>query len=513
MEASSSTSGEIRLPTPPEGQQPLPRTSAAWLCAVAIAATLLVCGIVAFIHQTREGFITTSLRNAGYGGAPWGLYIGFDVFFVGVSFAGITVAALCRLFDIAALRPVSRLAELVTITALLGGACAIMSDLGRPLDGLLKLPQFANPQSPFFGTFTLVVAGYLFSSFVYFFLAGRPDAAELAKHARPPLRWFYAAWASGYRGTPPEQARHRKVSYWLALTILPLLVTAHSTLGFIFGIQSGRPGWYSALQAPAFVVMAGVSGIGMVIVVTAGVRRLCKLHDRIPDASLRWLGNLLWVLALVYLYFVVVEELTATYAAPEADRHVAHTVTTGAFAPLFWTVVGCLALTFLLPFVLYLRKTTSVTAVVIAGLTANVAAILKRFLIVVPSQTHGSLLPVEPPLPHAPSLVELAIVGGMFGFVALLILTFVRIFPVVPTPHPHPKERPPRDRLRTTLTVATAAAAVFLIGLGLGDSFRLFSGNEIDPRIPFSPVIFATGVMILFGSAIVYELVPSKPST
>lgn len=507
------SSGEIPIPPLPAEQQPVPRANLPWLVALAVAATMLVLGVLAFTRQTQHGFITTSLRNPGYGGAAWGLYIGFDVFFVGVSFAGITVAALCRLFEIEALKPVSRLAELVTITALLGGACAIMSDLGRPLDGLLKLPNYANPHSPFFGTFTLVVAGYLFSSLVYFFLAGRADAAELAGKTRGPLRLFYRAWASGYRGTEEERKRHRRVSYWLALTILPLLVTAHSTLGFIFGIQAGRPGWYSALQAPAFVVMAGVSGIGMVILVTAGARRMFKLHDRIPDASLRWLGNLLWVLALVYLYFMVVEELTATYASPEAERHVAHAVTTGSFAPLFWTTVGCLLMTFLLPFIGYVRRTPSVAPAVVAGLLANVAAVLKRFLIVVPSQTHGSLAPVEPSLPHLPSIVEVAIVGGMFGFVALLILIFMRVFPVVPTPHDGVHGHPPRDGLRTMLTAATAITALVLIALGLADSFRLFSGHEIDPRVPFSPVIFATGVMLLFGSAVVYEVLPARAAT
>jgi len=494
----------------PHTLQPLPRTRPAWLIAVAIAACALLVGIYAFSVQWREGLIVTDHRNPGYGGAAWGLYVGFYVFFVGVSFAGITVAALCRLFNIEALKPVSRLAELITIAALIVGAAAIITDLGRPVDGLIKLPRFANPRSPFFGTFTLVVSGYLMSSVVYFYLAGRADAAAMVEHARGPLKLVYRVWAAGYRDSIGERARHRRVSYWLALAILPMLVVAHSTLGFIFGIQAGRPGWYSALQAPAFVVMAGVSGIGMVILVSAGIRRLCKLHDRIPDASLRWLGNLLWVLALVYLYFMIVEELTASYAGPEADRHVAHQITTGRYAPLFWTTVGCLLVTFVVPFALYLKRTTSVTALVIAGATANVAAILKRFLIVVPSQTEGALLPVEPPLPNAPSPVELGVIAGMFGAVALIILLFVRVFPIVPTPHPHQPARPPHDRLRTLMTAVTAGVAATLVLLGLADSFRLFSHHEIDPRVPYSPVIFATGVILLFGSAVVYELFPGR---
>lgn len=501
-----------RRPDIAHATQPLPRTTGAWLTGVLLAAAAVGFGAWCFREQVRAGFIVTGLRNPGQGGGAWGLYIVFDVFFVGVSFAGITVAALCRLFEIEALRPVTRLAELLTITALLAGAAAVLSDLGRPLEGLLNLPRYANPRSPFFGTFTLVLAGYLFSSLVYFFLAARADAAATARSARHG-RWFYRLWASGWSGGPAERARHHRVSFVLALGILPLLVTAHSTLGFIFGIQSGRPGWYSALQAPAFVVMAGVSGTGMVILATLAVRRLLRLHDRIPDASIRWLGNFLWVLALVYLYLMVVEELTATYAAPAADRRVAHEVVSGQFAPLFWTAVVCLVLTVAIPFSLYLRRRTSVTAIGVAALLANVAAVAKRVLLVVPSQTHGALTPVDPPGVYAPTWVELGLVGGMFGIIGLAVLVFVRVFPIVTTPHPPPAaagRSPAGGWLRRGATLLTAAVALAIIAVGLADSFRLWSGADIDPRIPYSPALFAGGVILLFATAIVYETFPAR---
>ncbi|HEU5055616.1 MAG TPA: NrfD/PsrC family molybdoenzyme membrane anchor subunit [Kofleriaceae bacterium] len=497
---------------PAHGTQPLPRTSVAWLAAILLAAGAVGFGAFCFLEQLRSGFIVTGLRNPGQGGGAWGLYIAFDVFFVGVSFAGITVAALCRLFEIEALRPVTRLAELLTITALLAGAAAVLSDLGRPLEGLLNLPRYANPRSPFFGTFTLVVAGYLFSSLVYFFLAARADAAATSRTARHG-RWLYRLWASGWTDGPAERERHHRVSFWLAIGILPLLVTAHSTLGFIFGIQSGRPGWYSALQAPAFVVMAGVSGTGMVILATLAVRRLFRLEERIPDASIGWLGNFLWVLALVYLYLMVVEELTATYAAPAADRHLAHQVVTGHFAPLFWTTVVCLVLAFAIPFSLYLRRRTSVAAVGVAALLANVAAVGKRILIVVPSQTHGALLPVDPPGAYAPTWVELGLVGGMFGIVALAVLAFVRVFPIVPTAHgapPRAAARSSGDWLRAAAALLTIAIAMAVIAVGLSDSFRMWSGEDIDPRIPYSPALFAGGVILLFSSAVVYETFPRR---
>jgi hypothetical protein len=301
------------------------------------------------------------------------------------------------------------------------------------------------------------------------------------------------------------------VSFWLALTILPLLVTAHSTLGFIFGLQSGRPGWFSALQAPAFVVLAGVSGTGLLIAIGLGFRRLFRLHDRLPDATFRWLGQFLWILALVYIYFTIVDEMTSTYAAPEADRHLAHELVTGEFAPIFWTYACGLFLTFLLPFVLYLRGEGSVVWLGVAGLTANVAAVCKRFLIVVPSQTHGSLLPIERARMYHPTWVEYSVVLGLFGLMFVAMLMFGRVFPLIPAAHGHDAHGSQRRDLRRIGAAGlTAVAALVLIAFGLTDSFRLWSGNEIDPRVHFSPVVFATGVMTLFISAIVYEVFPER---
>lgn len=495
----------------PEVRPELRRVSPIWYLMVLVAAIAVGVGLYCYSVQLARGDIATGLRNPGNGGAAWGFYIVFYVYFVGVSFAGITVASLARVFHIDTLKPVTRLAELLTIVALGVGAMMVLADLGRPLDGLLKLPALARPSSPFYGTFTLVVSGYLFSSLVFFVLAGRYDAAAMAQTGPPLLRPLYRLWGAGFRDDDVAHTRHWRSSFVLAMTIMPLLIVAHSTLGFIFGIQAGRPGWFSALQAPAFVVMAGVSGTGALIVLAAIVRRLFRLEDRIPIAALRWLGNFLWVLAAVYLYFMIVEELTSTYAAPRADRRIAHEVVGGSFAISFWLTVGSLGLAFLIPFVMYLRRLTSVAWLVVAALLANVAAVLKRLLIVVPSQTHGGHLQLREGL-YTPTWVEIGVVLGAAGLLVLGILLFGRIFPLVPTPVPEARRHAavPREPLRVLATVTCALIAAGLIAFGLSDSFRMWSGDELDPRVPFSPAIFAAGVILLFSSAIVYETFPAR---
>jgi len=398
-----------------------------WRWYLFVVGLMAVVGWAAYAYsvQLREGLVVTGLRDWGtMGGATWGLYIAFLDYFVGVS-SGIVVAALIRLLRLEFLRPLSRAAELMAIISLLMGILSILPDVGQPLRALINLPLYARPQSPLYGDFTLIVAGYLFASLVYFYLAGRRDAAILAQK-KTPLQWFYRLWAAGWRDTPQERARHERVSFFLALAILPLLVTAYSTLGFIFGLMVGRPGWFSALQAPGSVVMAGVSGVGMLILIAAFLRRALGETERLSERVFGWLSTFLMVLVLVYLYFMVVELLTSTYTGHSHEVQLTLSLLWGEYAWLYWGAVGALVGSVLVP----LLWRSSIASAVVAGLLVNVAAIAKRVLIVVPSQTHGGLLPYGTGS-YIPTWVEYSIVVGLFALGTLLYSIFVKVFPIM----------------------------------------------------------------------------------
>lgn len=483
-----------------------------WLLTAAALLVFVAIGAYAFIQQELHGEGITGMRTIGSGGATWGLYIVGVIFFIGVSFAGITIAAIIRLLNIETLRPLSRAAELLTIVALMMGATCVIADLGQPIKGLLNLPKFARPWSPFFGTFSLVVGGYLSASCVYFFLAGRADATTCARSGGR-LKLLHWLWATGNRNTPAESNRHHRVSFWLSILILPLLVTAHSTLGFIFGIQGGRPGWYNGLAGPGFVVMAGVSGIGVLIVVAAALRKFMHLEDIIKVDAIRWLGNMLLALTAVYLYFMIAEEVTANYAAVAAESKIAHEVVFGAYAPLFWTVASCLLVSFVVLFIQFVRRKTVVWLTVTAGLLVNVAAVLKRFLLVVPSQTHGMLLPYETGV-YSPTWVEYSVVGGLLALGTLLYMTFVKIFPIIPIETHHAEEAVPHHTgiLRPALTIGTLVTGVAMAVTGFLLSARFGTERYQDPIMPYAPVLFISGVVTCLLSSVVYELLPEWPA-
>lgn len=411
------------------------RPSAGWYLFLIILLALIALGLYAYGLQLTEGETVTGMRDIGtMGGAPWGLYVAFVVYFIGASFAGITVAALIRLFNLEPLKPVARMAELLTVITIVLGAFSILADVGQPLRAIVNLLRYARPQSPFYGTFALVISGYLFASVVYLYLDGRHDAAI---SARIPGRfqWLRRLWAAGYHDTPGERQRHERASFWLAIAILPLLVTAHSTLGFVFGLQVGRPGWFSALQAPAFVILAGISGVGLLILIAAILRQVLGEKERLSPDAFRWLGSFLMVLIAAYIYFMVVEWLTAIYAGHHHEVRVTTALLTGEFAWLYWLSVAFLAIPFVLLLRQFVLRRYDLPMIVLSGVMVNLAAIGKRYLIVVPSQTHGNLLPYASGS-YAPTWVEYSIIMGLFALGTLLYALFVKVFPILPVVTP-----------------------------------------------------------------------------
>lgn len=493
--------------------QGIGRFGPSWLLTVAVLLLLVVLGVYGYAQQRIHGDIVTGMRTIGDGGVAWGTYISAYVIFIGFAFGGIVITTLAHLFHLRRLYPVTRMADMLAVVSVLCAAICIMADLGRPVAGLINLPLYAQTASPFFGSFTLIIGADFLASIIYEFLEGRADARVLSTRTKR-WGWVYRLWAMGWKNTTQERRRRRAVDFWLSLVMLILLLVAYSTLGFIFGIQGGRPGWFSALAAPRFVVLAAVSGIGLVIVVAGIARRQLRLEEALTPRTFTWLGNALWISITIYLYLLVVEELTARYAAGTVETEVARAITSGPFAWMFWTVVVCLAVPALVLFVQYLRRRTSIAVCMAAGLLVNVAAILKRFLIVVPSQTHGQLLDY-PDGVYVPTWVEWAVLGGITALGALIFLVGIKLYPMVPLAEarvvaaaPTASQTRKRRLVRGTLFCLTLLVGLVTCVVAFALSARWGTEPYLDPLLPGSPVLFIVGIAICLGSAIVFELFP-----
>ena len=88
----------------------------AWRTFTLVAGLVSIAGIAAYIYQLTQGMTVTGLSNIGtQGGATWGLYVVMVEYFIGVSLAGIVLVAFGKVFNLEVVRPISRIAVLLTV--------------------------------------------------------------------------------------------------------------------------------------------------------------------------------------------------------------------------------------------------------------------------------------------------------------------------------------------------------------------------------------------------------------
>ncbi len=66
--------------------------------------------------------------------------------------------------------------------------------------------------------------------------------------------------------------------------------------------------------------------------------------------------------------------------------------------------------------------------------------------------------------------------------------------------------------MRRAITVAmiVVGVALMLLGYFLAAPWGAETVANSDPRVPFSPAIFVLGVIVVFSSALAYELIPNR---
>ena len=95
-----------------------------------VAILLIICaiGLVAYYRQLSKGLVVTAMRDY----ASWGIYISNFVFFVAISLVGSLITAVLRLANVSWSTPLTRIAEIIAVSAITFAAIIIVVDMGRP---------------------------------------------------------------------------------------------------------------------------------------------------------------------------------------------------------------------------------------------------------------------------------------------------------------------------------------------------------------------------------------------
>jgi len=394
-----------------------------------VLIVIVIIGIIAYIDQIIKGQVVTNMRDY----ALWGIYISNFVFFVATSFVGSITVAVLRLTNNTWRTPLVRIAEIITLAAIVMAGLTIMIDMGRP-DRLLNLFIHARLQSPITWD-VIIVPTSIAISFLLLYFPLLPDLAILKKHfqkSKPKLSKWYGRLALNWTGSKEQKAVQTKSIMIIALMIIPVGILLQTIDAWLFS-TTYRIGWDSTNMGAYFISGAFVAGVGALITVVYLIRRIRHLETYITDYHFDKMGKLLVLACLTYLYFNINEYLLPIFTAPvQEDIHL-DALVFGEHAPIFWfsQIIGL----FLPIIILIFKKGRKPLPMFIVGIMVVVGSWWKRYVIVTPTLLHP-FLPIEgvPESWHHyfPSLHEWLITAATMAMAFLIITLMVRYLPVIP---------------------------------------------------------------------------------
>ncbi|MFI5143236.1 MAG: NrfD/PsrC family molybdoenzyme membrane anchor subunit [Thermoanaerobaculales bacterium] len=397
----------------------LERPGPGFRVAFGALAFVIVCGWLLYGRQILYGLGVTGLNQP----VAWGFYIVNFVFFIGISHAGTLISAILRLSKAEWRRPITRMAEVITVVVLAIGAFHPVLDLGRP-DRMLNIFTSGRLQSPLLWDVTSISA-YFMASTVYLYLPMIPDIAVLRDRSVWPT-WLYEFLAWGWEGTPRQRHVLERAIGIMMILVIPIAVSVHTVISYIFAMTL-QPGWHSTIFGPYFVVGAIFSGIAALLMMMIVLRKVFHLERYLKEIHFGHLSKLLLIMSLLWFYFTFSEYLTAFFGNEPTEMRVFYYKFTGPFAPYFWGMVVC---NFVIPVaILSFQRTRRIPGIFFASATVVVGMWLERLNIVIPSLANPRL-----PYPtgfYVPSLAEWGLfVGGIATFI-LGFVVFSRFFPLI----------------------------------------------------------------------------------
>ena len=443
-------------------------------------------GVAVYSRQILLGLSVTGMQRPAY----WGIYMVNFIFFIGISHAGTLISAILRVTAAEWRRPITRIAEAITVFALVVGTLQILFDMGRP-DRILFVFAYGRLQSPLLWD-AVSVTTYFLGSVTYLFLPLMPDIAILRDNLPSTVprwrRWLYTLLAFGWRGNRLQWMRLERAIGAMAIIIIPIAVSVHTIISWIMA-TTVQPGWHSTIFGPYFVVGAIFSGIGALFIAMTLMRRIFHLESYITLKQYDYLGSVLIAMTAIWFYFTYAEHLTLAAGQEEFEFPVLASKLWGEFAPGFWAMVALMIISF---WVLVIPRLTParwgaatifrgwfalaelsailalligsvatsindtdrmlawamagflvvafgistapwlkrhvIARTMIASATIVVGMWLERWNIIVPTLARPRLIPYAS---YTPSLTEWSLTAASFALFAFLFLIFFKLFPPI----------------------------------------------------------------------------------
>jgi len=363
-----------------------------WIWIVCVLSGIAA-GTYCYVYQLNNGLGITGLSRD----VTWGFYIAQFTFLVGVAASAVMVVLPYYLHDFKVFGRITILGEFLAVSAVVMCLLFIMVDLGQP-GRAFNMILHPSPRSILFWDM-IVLNGYLALNVVI----SRVSLTAERNDQAPP------AWIKP-----------------LIILSIPWAISIHTVTAFIYSGLAARPFWMTAILAPRFLASAFSSGPALLILFCLILRRVTRF-----DAgweAIQKLAVIVTYAVLINIFFVLMEFFTAFYSG--IPEHVEH------FTYLYLGLEGHSEL---VPW-MWFSAALVLTAVVVlvtprwrgrqGPLTVACLAVVLSIWI---EKGLGMIVTGFVPSPlgqvtgYAPTLPEILITVGIYGFGALLVTVFYKV--------------------------------------------------------------------------------------
>jgi molybdopterin-containing oxidoreductase family membrane subunit len=400
----------------------------AYWALVGFCATVFgVCLLGAWGWQIYKGIGVGGQQNP----VGWGVYIVNFVFWVGIAHSGTLISAVLFLFRSKFRSSFNRAAEAMTVIAVMCAGMYPLIHLGRAWYFFWLLPYpnqrllWTNFKSPLEWD-VFAVSTYLTISVVFFYVGLIPDFAIVKRYTKGFSRHVYSALSLGWVGTKRQWRNYNMLYALLAGFAAPLVLSVHSVVSWDFAMGL-VPGWHTTIFAPYFVAGAIFSGCAMVMTLCIPMRKIQKLDHVMPIDHFEKLAKTMLFTSMIVGYAYTVEFVLSYYSGNVFEFGIFADRATGHYKYQYWGMVFC---NMIVPLPLFIKKLRrSLSYLFITSIFVNIGMWLERFVIIITSLSKEFV-------PYAwgtyqPSIIEISITIGTFGFFFMMFLLFAKFLPVV----------------------------------------------------------------------------------
>jgi molybdopterin-containing oxidoreductase family membrane subunit len=362
----------------------------------------------------------------------WGFAIINFVWWIGIGHAGTLISAILLLLRQKWRTSINRFAEAMTLFAVAAAGIFPLLHVGRPWLAYWLFPypntmgMWPNFRSPLIWD-VFAVSTYATVSALFWYVGLIPDLATLRDRSKTRAgRYVYGMLAMGWRGSAGHWHRYETAYLLLAGLSTPLVVSVHTIVSFDFAVAV-IPGWHATIFPPYFVAGAVFAGFAMVLVLAIPLRKAYGLQDFVTMRHLDYMARVMLATGLFVCYGYMTEAFMAFYSANSYEEYMMLNRFTGPYAPFYWALVCCNALS--IQFLWFDRVRQSVAALFVIAIIVSIGMWLERFIIVVTS-LHRDFLPSSWGM-YAGTFWDWSLFLGTMGLFASLLFLFIRFLPMI----------------------------------------------------------------------------------